>query len=186
MSSQPPFRVRVRLPSSKQETLNLTRPVTIRVLVEAIKPFVDVELSQINIKQAYPPKSITLGTPEQWDRDVSEIGISNGDGLVVSISENEKKDVSPPSDVKPVETEQPVKSIVAPFQNPFGGLLGAEKRPLTPSRAESPTPAKRSRVDEEPPEIPVEGGTVVLRIMEDDNSCMYSLSPPLLITGSMH
>lgn len=180
MSTQPPFRLRLRLPSSKQETLSLTRPITIRTLLEAIKPFVDVELSQISLKQTYPPKPINLGSPEEWDRDVSEIGISNGDGLVVSISENgisnEKKDIPPPSDVKPVKTEKAVKPIVAPFQNPFGGLLGAEKRPLTPTRAESPTPAKRSRVDEEPPEIPVEGGTVVLRIMEDDNSCMYSLS----------
>jgi predicted transport protein len=172
MSTLPPFRVRLRLPSSKQETLTLPRPVTIRALLEAIKPFVDVEVSQIRLKLAYPPKPIDLGTPDQWDRNVSDIGISNGEGLVLTISDStdiptpETKSLSEP----PVSV-QPMRPIVAPFQNPFEGLAAVEKRPLTPSKSSSP--AKRVRVNDEPPEIPVDGGTIVLRIMEDDNSCMY-------------
>jgi hypothetical protein len=173
MSTLPAFRVRLRLPSSKQETLTLTRPVTVRALLEAIKPFVDVELSEIRLKLAYPPKSIDLGTPDQWDRNVSDVGISNGEGLVLTVSD--KTNIPPPSEAKP-RTEppvsvQPIKPIVAPFQNPFEDMLAVEKRPLTPSKSSSP--AKRVRVNDEPPEIPVDGGTIVLRIMEDDNSCMY-------------
>jgi hypothetical protein len=46
---------------------------------------------------------------------------------------------------------------------------------VTPVKPASP-PKRGPSVQDEPPEISVEGGTIVLRIMEDDNSCMYNSS----------
>ena len=185
MSSQPPFRVRLRLPASKQETLTLSRPVTIKSLLEGIQPFVDVDITQIGLRLAYPPKAIELGDPSQWDRNVKEIGISNGEGLVVRIngestatpssaqpstSAVSSKTPSVPDSAPPVPPLAVVQPPVSTVPNTF--VMPRAERPQSPSKRASP--AKRGpTVQEEPPEIPLEGGTVVLRIMEDDNSCMY-------------
>ena len=77
------FRVRLRLPS-KQETLTLPPPVTIRNLLEAIQSFVGGEQSQISLRFGYPPKQVELGSEEEWDKDVGTIGIKNGETLIVA------------------------------------------------------------------------------------------------------
>jgi len=221
--SAAPFRVRLRLPSSKQETLTLPRPVTINHLLSGIQPFVNLEPAQIAIKIAYPSRVVDLGAPETWDRDVKEVGINNGEGLVVSenvgpttttttaatgqttaamgqttaatghttaamgqintvgsVSGGSTPVQKPSTPMQEPISVQPVKPGRATFANAFGNTasVAAEKRPspsnLGPANAASP--AKRSKgasVLDEPPEVEIEGGTIVLRIMEDDNSCMY-------------
>src|SRR5271170_2536219 len=182
MSSQPPFRVRLRLPSSKQETLTLPRPVTIKSLLEGIKPFVNVDITQIGLRVAYPPKSLELGDPSEWDRNVKEIGINNGEGLVVRIiAESTATQPTAPTSTStvssksaPVADVAPPAAVVEPSMatppNPF--VMPRAERPQSPAKRASP--AKRGpSVQEEPPEVPLEGGTIVLRVMEDDNSCMY-------------
>ena len=169
------FRVRLRLPSSKQEILSLPSPVTIRALLEGIQPFVDVDMNQIRLRFAYPPKAIDVGSPTEWHRNVKEIGINNGEGLVVRIggettsstSGDEPTQPEPP----PPEPAQPVP--VQPKVS-FPNTLSVGQ-PVTPVKPASPMKRGPS-VQDEPPEISVEGGTIVLRIMEDDNSCMYSSS----------
>ena len=101
MSSQPPFRVRLRLPSSKQETLTLSRPVTIKSLLEGIQPFVNVDITQIGLRVAYPPKSLELGNPSEWDRNVKDIGINNGEGLVVRINAESSTGTEPTAPASP-------------------------------------------------------------------------------------
>src|SRR5579859_3353595 len=210
MSSTAPFRVRVRLPTSKQETLTLTRPVTINSLLEGIQPFVNVDVTQIGIKIAYPSKVIDLGPPETWNRQVNEVGINSGESLAITILENGTANTTtttttqgntstamtgtsvdgtatpvlkPSTPMQEPISVQPVKPrIVATLDNKFGTTTTApaapaEKRPsnLSPAR-KTGSPAKRSKgpsVQDEPPEVEIEGGTIVLRIMEDDNSCMY-------------
>lgn len=132
------FRVRLRLPSSKQETLSLPSPVTIRALLEGIQPLVDVELTQIRLRLAYPPKSLDLGSPTEWHRNVKEIGINNGEGLVVRIgggettsSESTTGDVPQPELSSPVPV-QPVPVQPKVFPNTF-----AADRPVTPVKPPS-------------------------------------------------
>jgi hypothetical protein len=182
MSSQPPFRVRLRLPSSKQETLTLPRPVTIRSLLEGIQPFVNVDVTQIELRVAYPPKSLELGEPSQWDRNVQEIGIKNGEGLVVRVNEESTR-IQPtaPASISTITSKSPAVLDAAPPSSVVEPSIATPPNPFVMPRAErtqSPakpaSPAKRGpSVQEEPPEIPLEGGTIVLRVMEDDNSCMY-------------
>ena len=173
------FRVRLRLPSSKQETLSLPSPVTIRALLEAIQPLVDVDITQIRLRLAYPSKALELGNATEWHRNVKEIGINNGEGLFVRIADEATSTESTtgeappqPEPLPPVPVQPVPVQPKASFPNTF-----SVDRPVTPVKAKSP--AKRGPpVLDEPPEIPVEGGTVVLRIMEDDNSCMYTSSQP--------
>jgi len=166
------FRVRLRLPSSKQETLALPQPVTIRALLEGIQPFVNVDVAKIGLRLTYPPKDLDLGSPDEWDRDVKEVGINNGEGLLVKVMEGESMPVTEKS--VPAEKPRPAEPVehVQPQAQPA-------PRSLKDSILERVTQLKswgRGRqAKDEPPEIPVEGGSVVLRIMEDDNSCMYFL-----------
>src|SRR5579859_3239172 len=210
MSSNAPFRARVRLPSSKQETLVLTRPVTIRGLLTSIHSLIeDVEISQIGLKIAYPSKAVDLGSPETWDRDITDIGIKNGQVLMVTISEETNTETPQPnasvsarslSGLVQSPTSTPVQTPSAPMPEPisvqplkprrpsfpesFGAKPTAEKRPSNMSPTTS-SPTKRMKgvsVQDELPEVEIEGGTIVLRVMEDDNSCMYLFSlPPFLM-----
>lgn len=184
MSSPALFRLRLRLPSSKQETLTLPQPVTIKSLLEGIQPFVNVDITQIELRVAYPPKGLELGDPSEWDRNVKEIGINNGEGLVVRVngestatpstttpappatSAVSSNPPSVPNATPPAPVAQP--SVATP-PNPF--VMPRAERPQSPAKRASPVKRGLS-VQEEPPEIPLDGGTVVLRIMEDDNSCM--------------
>ena len=142
------LRVRLRLPS-KQETLTLPTPATIRSLLEGIQGFVGGELDEIGIKHGYPPKQVDLNR-EPWDMDVSTLGIKNGETLIVS-----------------AESTVAEKPAAAPPERTFTPSQGSFTRSIPPA-----SPRVRPS---EPPEIPVEGGSVVLRIMADDNSCMYIL-----------
>lgn len=77
---------------------------------------------------------------------------------------------------------QPLKPRITNFAASFGATSTAEKRPSNSSPEKTASPVKRSKgpsVQDEPPEVEIEGGTVVLRIMEDDNSCMYFSLPPV-------
>lgn len=168
------FRVRLRLPSSKQETLALSQPVTIRSLLEGIQPFVDVDPSKIELRLVYPPKQLDLGPPSQWDRDVKSVGINNGEGLVVSVGTgNDETSLAPsssrlsPPPSKPADPT-PAKAVQTPhLETVVERPRVSEKVMLQSSRA------RQVRLDDEPPEIDVEGGSVILRIMADDNSCLY-------------
>lgn len=195
MSSTAPFRVRVRLPTSKQETLTLQRPVTIKSLLEGIQPFVNVELNQIGIKIAYPSKVVELGGPESWDREVKDVGINSGESLVITIQENDTSTtaattqpstsfaatdlsggrVSTPVQKPSTAMEEPISVQPVKLRTTTFDSMTAEKRPSNLSPSNTSSPAKRSKgpsVQDEPPEVEIEGGTIVLRIMEDDNSCM--------------
>jgi hypothetical protein len=123
-----------------------------------------------------------LGNPSEWDRNVKEIGINNGEGLVVRINADSSTETEPtaPASPSPVSSKSPpvanpvppapvVEPSMATPVNPF--VMPRAERPQSPAKRASP--AKRGpSVQEEPPEIPLEGGTIVLRVMEDDNSCM--------------
>ena len=171
------FRVRLRLPSSKQETLSLPGPVTIRSLLEGIQPFVDTDLAQIRLRLVYPPKALDLGDPSEWDRNVKAIGINNGEGIVVRIateSSEQTVEISEPATSQPVFMEPAKQS--PPDSKPEQISFGKTKleRPISPVKpASSEKRKQRPFSQEEPPEIPVEGGYIVLRVMKDDNSCMY-------------
>jgi ubiquitin thioesterase OTU1 len=164
------FRLRLRLPSSKQETLTLPSPVTIRALLDSIAPLLNTDPQQIELRTTYPPKSIDLGPEDTWTRDIRTVGIQNGEGLIVSLRapttapEEEAQTVVPAKEEEPVRPSELVKPSVPVAQTSRG---------VPAQRALRSSPLARVSKDE-PPEIQVEGGTVILRIMEDDNSCMFS------------
>ena len=196
------FRVRLRLPSSKQEILTLQPPVTIRTLLDAIAPFLDnVPAETIELRLSYPPKTVEIGGPAEWGRDVRDVGINNGQGLIVKVREiptdaathkPTATSSSMPADALAGSTA-PLASrgrlpatATAPVNGPPRGTsppkpavaMGQTSSSATPVRSSPPviSPARRGSPlkKNEPPEVELEGGSVVLRIMEDDNSCMFN------------
>jgi hypothetical protein len=169
------FRVRLRLPS-KQETLTLPPPVTIRALLEGVQSFVGGDIDRIGLKFGYPPKEVNLGDSASWDEDVSTIGLKNGETLIVTTSGEPKEPTAEQPGESKVEST-PAQLLTSPPVQPKRDYAATQNM-LTPGidpTQENPSQAKRGRssAEDEPPEIPVEGGSVVLRIMADDNSCMY-------------
>ena len=167
------LRIRLRLPS-KQETLTLPTPVTIRALLEGIQSFIGGDLDRIEIRFGYPPKQANLSNTAEWDKDVSTIGIKNGETLIVTTSLEQPKETG--HDMPSSHPVDPAPSIVPPKRD-FAAFQDTSTKVSDTLSSQTEVPLSKKRVgpsaQDEPPEIPVDAGTVVLRIMADDNSCMY-------------
>ncbi|KAI5307663.1 ubiquitin-specific protease otu1, partial [Ascosphaera atra] len=138
------MRLRIRGPSGQATvTLDNTSPI------ESLKAHITEKtgLSSYTVKYGYPPKPLDLTTVSPSD-PVSSIGIADGEQLTVAASE------TPP--------QQPLSS-----QHAAAPSVAAE--PAAPPRQ------KQKDVSADPPEVPSEehAGTVVLRVMPDDNSCLF-------------
>jgi hypothetical protein len=164
------FRLRLRLPSSKQETLTLPSPVTIRTLLNTIAPLLNTDPHQIELRTIYPPKSIDLGSEDAWTRDIRDVGIQNGEGLIVSLRTPTSAEEEETPTVVPAKKEE---EAAKPSEAVKPSVPVAQtNRAIPVQKSLRSSPLARVNKDE-PPEIEVEGGTVILRIMEDDNSCMF-------------
>lgn len=137
------MRVRVRGPSG-QSTVTLDDAATVHDLQAQIAE--NTGLASYDVKYGYPNlKPLDLDCFEPTRR-ISDIGVNlNGESLIIAPRES----AAPPSvDAGPV-TQQPPQQLQEP-QN-------------------------TQNTADEPPEIPSpeHGGTFVLRVMPDDNSCLF-------------
>lgn len=151
------MRVKIRYPTGSSPPYVLTIPDSepLSGLISQIKGNGKLE-GPIEIKHGFPPKIFDFTSfPEDTPLDKLPFKL-DGDQLTVSESENATKvKASPPP--PPVAPAAPVPEIKAP------------KAPTTTAPKPSNTAAK-----DDPPDVLIHGrGTVVLRVMEDDNSCMF-------------
>ncbi|EAS36731.3 zinc finger protein [Coccidioides immitis RS] len=149
------MRIRIRGPSG-QSTVSLQESATIGDLLDQIKE--NTSLPVFDIRHGYPPKSLAL---DQFGRQskVTDIGVDlNGEQLIII-----KRNDSTISDTQPISTQAPEVTTTQPSNS-------SEQRPNFPSSKQ-----KVTRSEDDPPEIPSpnHGGTIVLRIMPDDNSCLF-------------
>ncbi|KAM5430918.1 ubiquitin-specific protease otu1 [Microsporum canis] len=143
------MRLRVRGPNG-QSTVTLEDTATVEELLQSISQA--TSLTSYDIKYGYPPQPLTLN---QFDAktQVVDIGVNlNGEQLIVSQRE-------------------------APADKP---LSSAEQQPSEQQvRERSSTPLslakKKSSIEDNAPEVPSpeHGGTIILRVMPDDNSCLF-------------
>lgn len=130
-----------------------------------------------DIKYGYPPKPLDT-TSFDHDLKLSDIGINlSGEQLIVMPRDIQSKLSNPMSDSTPnplVAGTLPPQHNVSPPKH--------QKGDFPPDQSESTSQAaplslarKANDVTEEPPEVPVPGldGVLVLRVMPDDNSCMF-------------
>lgn len=137
------MRFRVRGPSG-QSTVNLDDSATIRDLQAQIAE--KTGLGSFDVKYGYPDlKPLNLDNC-QLEQKISELGVNlNGEQLIVAARQ---------SPVPPPET--------TPAQ-------------AGPTHQQPPLTQKPKESADDPPEVPSpeHGGTFVLRVMPDDNSCLF-------------
>ncbi|KAJ5210328.1 Ovarian tumor otubain [Penicillium cf. griseofulvum] len=137
------MRIRVRGPSG-QSTVILDDSATIKDLQTQIAE--KTGLATFDVKYGYPLKPLELGN-FQPDQRILEVGIHlNGESLIVAQKEGATRGVGDDAPTAPSQPSQP-------------------SMPLKP----------HENIAEDPPEIasPEHAGTFVLRVMPDDNSCLF-------------
>lgn len=189
------MRLKIRSPSGTH-VLTLLDTATIADLIAEIRSTTDLG-GDLDIKYGYPPRPLPLAL-HPTSTPLLQLPIKlQGEQLIVSAGTNSGGSVrgSGGSVVHPVEKQDGEKqsgggavypaptssssssSSSAPFSFTTGQM--APNKPLALARA-----APKFNKDD-PPDVALPGrGTVVLRVMEDDNSCLFrALS--YVMTGSM-
>ncbi|KAJ9487443.1 hypothetical protein VN97_g5852 [Penicillium thymicola] len=139
------MRIRVRGPSG-QSTVTLDDTAIIQDLQTQIAE--KTGLATFDVKYGYPLKPLELDS-FQPDQRILEIGINlNGESLIVAQKEGATRGVSDDTPTAPIAPSQPSQPSIS-------------QRPQENA--------------EDPPEIasPDHAGTFVLRVMPDDNSCLF-------------
>ncbi|KAF4943608.1 hypothetical protein F66182_18730, partial [Fusarium sp. NRRL 66182] len=151
------MRVRVRGPTG-QNTITFDQSTTVADFTQLIKD--NTGLNAFEIKYGYP--NLQFLRLEEFDptQKIAEIGVNlNGEQLIIN-----SKQPTEPAVSQPPATSQATPPKLQQTQQP--------------SRV-------TSEDDTEPPEVPLAeyGGTVVLRIMPDDNSCLFRAVGGAIIGG---
>ncbi|KAJ9647041.1 ubiquitin-specific protease otu1 [Coniosporium apollinis] len=164
------MRIRIRSPSGVS-TINLSTSATVSDLQSSITK--ETSIPAFDIKFGYPPKPLDL---TQFDPSIklSDTGLKlDGEQLIVIVRDIQSEISSSLKGTTPAKSEAaslpgskaaqvvPTKSAPIPSE-PYNQPLSLTRKPT-------------SKDMKDPPEIPVptHDATMVLRIMPDDNSCMF-------------
>ncbi|PGH12559.1 hypothetical protein AJ79_04180 [Helicocarpus griseus UAMH5409] len=153
------MRIRIRGPGG-QSTISLDESATIHDLQAQISK--QTELSSYDIKYGYPPQPLHLDQFEPT-KPITEIGTNlNGEQLIIS-----RRETEPVSDTSVATATTNQIDSNTPAHT--AGSQRDSSKPLSLSRKQN------TGVENDPPEVPSpeHAGTVVLRIMPDDNSCLF-------------
>ncbi|KAI9861488.1 MAG: ubiquitin-specific protease otu1 [Vezdaea acicularis] len=167
------MRIRLRGPEGAF-AVTVNSSDTVGHLVELIATKTNIQ--SFDLKYGYPPKPLVLHRYEQSTK-LSAIDIDlDGEQLTVSPNQSTKPETqsSQPEIISQSSVSAPspqTSGVTHPSERSaeFSGTIRSSKNP---QRLKLSRPRK---LDSDPPEIPVEehGSTMVLRIMPDDNSCMF-------------
>ncbi|KAK5957701.1 ubiquitin-specific protease otu1 [Knufia fluminis] len=171
-----PLRVRIRGPSG-QSTASFDDNATIETLREQIAE--STSLSSFDVKCGYPPKPLDL---EQYEptKLLTELDIKlNGEQLLVTRAEGatpkQATSATPTHQANASQSQQSSAKASPAASQPSKGKQQALKGASTEPAAPLSLTRKENKETSDPPEvfIPDIGGTLVLRIMPDDNSCLF-------------
>lgn len=184
------MRIRIRGPEG-QSTVTLANTATVGELASQLSKATSI--SRLEIKYGYPPRPLQLDEFEATTK-LSDTGIEiDGEQLIVSraqddVSEsapqaNEPRPNSPRENMKSSSNGAGENSKPEPPPSSFSfagvGVPPPEPANANPksqaARSDKPLALSRKTPSTEPPEIslPSHGSTLVLRIMPDDNSCLF-------------
>ncbi|KAH0609591.1 uncharacterized protein H6S33_013077 [Morchella sextelata] len=192
------MRIKIRSPTGTQ-VLNLSPEATVSSLLSEIRSKCSIS-GDMEIKYGYPPKILQLNEysssslleelPVKLEGEQLIISESGGGALRGSGSGVVKK-----SEATTIETEKagvyvPPSSTVpksnAPFS--FAGQGSAALNSSTNSKPLSLSRSLKPKINkDDPPDVPLKNGrgTVMLRVMEDDNSCLFR-AISYVMTNSMY
>jgi len=152
-----PFPVRLRHPKGVS-TIQVDGDSSIEELQQLIFSVSEIPPSLQELKSGYPPRAITL-IPEQL---VSTLNLSSGDQLIVIAASG----------------GFPPNSAASPPISTFGQPTTlSQSRPSSAAssiRREKPAIQAGKRQAEPAEHVLTDGGALVLRVVPDDNSCLFS------------
>ena len=177
------MKIRVRGPTG-QETHSLPDSATLGDLQNAIVK--QTSLQSFDIKYGYPPRPLDLGRFDEGTK-LSELEVRlNGEQLIVSKSHQTPSEPALASVRQEATTPKSstnnglgLTQKTTPPKQPsaFSSDDSAKFSPAGLPKSQKPLSLTRSQSSKEmdPPELPVpsHGATMVLRIMPDDNSCLF-------------
>jgi ubiquitin thioesterase OTU1 len=167
------MRFRVRGPTG-QSIISLSDDATVRDLNAAITK--ETSLEAFEIKIGYPPKTLELDQVKPSKR-LSDHGVKlHGEQLLIATRGPSEKQVK--NEREPTTTSS--KSVAS--NRLQASSPSTKSKPTTSNSVKAPSAAAltlhrkpNAAMEMDPPEImlPDHGGALVLRIMPDDNSCLF-------------
>ena len=154
------MKLRVRGPEG-QTTVTISSSATVAEFISEVAKVTSIH-GKLEIKYGYPPKPLPLETLDPSTL-LSDAGLQiDGEQLIVSEAYNTSNAAEP--------TMAGAPSSIAPSSSNHGAGAGVES-----SSIEKPLSLSRKTQELEPPELALRShaATVVLRVMPDDNSCMF-------------
>ncbi|QSZ32016.1 hypothetical protein DSL72_001585 [Monilinia vaccinii-corymbosi] len=180
------MRMRIRYPDGTS-TITLPDDAKIADLLSEITS--RTSLHNFDIKYGYPPKPLLLSQSEP-SSSLSKLEIKlNGEQLTISSREEQKSSRSPKSTSSTKASTPPqVKDRQTSGETSFSfsGMHGDVTQKSDPSKSAPPVSLSRKRgIDSDVPEIPIpeRGATLVLRVMPDDNSCLFRAFGTAVLPG---
>ncbi|KAF8308094.1 OTU-domain-containing protein [Clavulina sp. PMI_390] len=167
--------IRLRGPKGTS-TIQVSLEGPISDLQQAILSATDIPPTSQEVRSGYPPTALTL-IPSL---PVSSLGLQRGDTLTVSSNPGARDAASTGSSSAPVAPRVPASgsaktSASSPQSPPVPRRENSLRTDGTISapNARSPpiNPPKTAEVEDS---VPVDGGYLVLRVVPDDNSCLFS------------
>lgn len=178
------MKIRLRDPAG-QTTLSFPDSATVDDLQTTITQ--QTALIAFDLKYGYPPKPLVLGEFQKTEK-LSELGIKlDGEQLIVSRSyqtpakpgtrqqevEGPKQPTNASNIAATTTNKEPTNIPSSGFS--FAGVGVAPSPPPSQSPKSLSLNRKQSSKEMDAPELPVatHGATMILRIMPDDNSCLF-------------
>ncbi|KAK4944062.1 ubiquitin-specific protease otu1 [Elasticomyces elasticus] len=170
------MRVRVRGPSGKSSTVSLDESATVETLKKTIAT--ETSLSCFEVKFGYPPKTLML---DQYPSSklLSDLDVKlNGEQLIVNLVESssrKEQNQQPQTFEYPDPEKGPSAAVAGPSKDSTSNTSRPAPKTQKPSAAPLSLSRKENKEMSDPPEVflPDLGGSLVLRIMPDDNSCLF-------------
>ncbi|KAI9822881.1 MAG: ubiquitin-specific protease otu1 [Thelocarpon impressellum] len=171
------MRIRLRHPSGSS-TITIAPSATVGDLLAQISS--TTSIPHFEIKSGYPPQPLLLDGLEKT-RPLAELDMRlDGEQLIISAKEVGGAKMGTAATSMSLAERQTSRSTAAPTEGTrfsFASVPGAKVPPApeAPSKPLSLTRKSQADISSDPPEIllPDRGATLLLRIMPDDNSCMF-------------
>ena len=172
------MRLRVRGPEG-QSILTIAATATVAELISQVAKATSIA-GELEVKYGYPPKPLPLGELDPSTL-LSDTGLElDGEQLIVSESYNASSRAKPgasegSSDRPEHVTADPPSHLTSSTSNNAAHATSGAGATAQSSNVERPLSLSRKSQNLEPPELALRShaSTVVLRVMPDDNSCMF-------------